>query len=78
MCRSNGRTLKAFEYLYDRKAQKVYFVDEGKWIAFLYRHKLIDDFSEYIRVISAAMGRKGPFRGEHVMGMAAEKRDSFG
>lgn len=30
----NGRTLKAFEYLYDRKAQKVYFVDEGKWIAF--------------------------------------------
>ena len=62
----NGRTLKAFEYLYDRKAQKVYFVDEGKWIAFLYRHKLIDDFSEYIRVISAAMGRKGPFRGEHV------------
>lgn len=47
----NGRTLKAFEYLYDRKAQKVYFVDEGKWIDFLYRHKLIDDFSEYIRVI---------------------------
>lgn len=50
----SGETLKAFEYLYDRKTCTVYFLDEAKWIAFLDKNNLIDKFFEYIEKVSAA------------------------
>lgn len=62
----NGTVLKAFEYLYDRKEQKVYFIDEGKWIRLLARRQLMDDFAAYIQEVSVAMGRRGPFKGDNV------------
>ena len=30
----SGEKLSAFEYLYDRKGETVYFLDESKWICF--------------------------------------------
>lgn len=40
----SGVKLRPFEYLYDRRRQDVYFVDEGKFSALLTRHQLIDAF----------------------------------
>ncbi len=45
----NGTVLKAFEYLYDKDAQKVYFVDQKKWLNFLSRHRMIDSFADYLQ-----------------------------
>lgn len=50
----NGETLRAFEYLYDSANRYVYFIDEGKWIAFLQRHNLTDAFAERLMNIAAA------------------------
>ena len=44
----SGEKLMAFEYLYDRKRQEVYFLDESKWIAFLEKRSLLDDFAVYV------------------------------
>ena len=55
----NGRTVKAFEYLYDRKTETVYFIDERKWASFLVRHNLIDDVAAHIQRI----GGKKLFQG---------------
>lgn len=49
----NGETLKSFEYLHDRKHGAVYFVDEAKWISFLYANGLTDDFFAYVQKVSA-------------------------
>ena len=54
----NGTVLKAFEYLYDRKEQKVYFIDEGKWIRFLAHHDFLDSFSHYIQNIVTGKERR--------------------
>lgn len=62
----SGETLKAFEYLYDKKAQQVYFLDESKWIEFLYRHRLIDKFTSYVDSISTSLGRHSQFRGKNL------------
>ncbi len=44
----SGEKLAAFEYLYERKQQKVYFLDESKWIAFLEKRRLMDEFAAYV------------------------------
>lgn len=44
----SGENLMAFEYLYDRKRQEVYFLDESKWIAFLEKRRLMDEFAAYV------------------------------
>lgn len=62
----NGETLKAFEYLYDRKSQQLYFLDESKWIEFLYRHNLIDKFSTYVEAVSTALKEGKQFRGKNL------------
>lgn len=49
----SGETLKAFEYLYDRKNGTVYFLDEAKWISFLYANNLTDEFFSYVQNVSA-------------------------
>ena len=63
---SSGETLKAFEYLYDRKTQQVYFLDESKWIEFLYRRNLIDKFTAYVAAITEALKNKSQFRGKNL------------
>ena len=62
----NGDKLKAFEYLYDRKMQEVYFLNESKWITFLHHHHLIDDFAAYVQNVTKAIQQKEPFRGKNV------------
>lgn len=42
----SGTTYKRDSYIYDRKHNKVYFLDEGKWAVFLGQHGLIDDFAQ--------------------------------
>lgn len=41
----SGETLKAFEYIYDRDRQQVYFIDEAKWAKLLYQKKLMAEFA---------------------------------
>lgn len=62
----NGEILKAFEYLYNRHEQKVYFLDETKWIHFLYKYDLIDEFAVYIEKISSALKKTGQFKGKNI------------
>ncbi|EHM37598.1 type III-A CRISPR-associated RAMP protein Csm5 [Anaeroglobus geminatus] len=60
----SGDKLTAAEYIFDEKARQVYFVDQARWIQFLYRKKLTDEFSRYIEQTAGLLGRKGPFRGQ--------------
>lgn len=41
----SGEKFKKSEYIYDKKAGEVYFLDESGWIRFLGRHGIMDDFS---------------------------------
>ncbi len=59
----NGETLKAFEYLYDREAQEVYFLNEGMWISFLAENDLMDDFAGYLQDTAEDMQSGTPFCG---------------
>lgn len=45
----SGETLKAFQYIYNSREQDVIFIDEHKWISFLAKHKLMDDFAQYVQ-----------------------------
>lgn len=62
----NGETLTAFEYLYDRKSGKVYFVDEEKWISFLHAKNLMDEFFSYVQRFSANVNRREKFYEKNV------------
>lgn len=62
----NGEALKAYEYLYDRQAQEVYFINEAQWIRLLAKHDLMDAFSRYIEETARAMGRSQTFRGDYL------------
>lgn len=42
----NGETLRPFEYLYDSYKRCVYFINQTKWVQFLERHQLMDDFAK--------------------------------
>ena len=44
----SGEKLSAFEYLYDRKGETVYFLDESKWISFLDKRGLMDEFAAFL------------------------------
>lgn len=41
----SGEKFKKSEYIYDKRAGKVHFLDESGWIRFLGRHGIMDDFS---------------------------------
>lgn len=50
VCRSpvfvgSGEKVQKSQYIYDKKAGKVHFLDESGWIRFLGRHGIMDDFS---------------------------------
>lgn len=62
----NGEKLRAFEYLYDRARQEVYFVDEARWIQFLSDHQMIDSFAVYLEQTAEAMQQKEQFKGKNV------------
>ena len=55
----NGEVLKAFEYLYDREKQLVYFLNETKWIALLEKYQLMNAFSNYLLKISSQKQNQG-------------------
>ena len=44
----SGETLKKYEYLYDNKKNVVYFPDKTKWITLLQKHKLFEEYLEYV------------------------------
>lgn len=41
----SGEKFKKSEYIYDKRAGKVHFLDESGWIRFLGRHGIMDDFA---------------------------------
>lgn len=41
----SGEKVQKSQYIYDKKAGEVYFLDESGWIRFLGRHGIMDDFS---------------------------------
>lgn len=55
----NGEVLKQYEYIFtkDRNQQRVYFLDKAKWMNFLIRHHLIDDYAS--QVFSGKMNLRG-------------------
>lgn len=46
----NGELLKQFEYIHEknRNEEKVYFLDQKKWMSYLMRHQWIDDYAQEI------------------------------
>lgn len=41
----SGEKFKKSEYIYDKRAGKVHFLDESGWLQFLGRHGIMDDFA---------------------------------
>lgn len=44
----SGEQLKSFEYLYNKDKNKVYFLNNGKWVQFLTKNHLMDEFSDLL------------------------------
>lgn len=53
----SGETAKSSEYIYDGIHRKVYFLDEGRWIAYLSEKGLLDDFSR--QLVQGVAGGRG-------------------
>ena len=62
----SGETLKAVEYLYDSSQQMLYFLDESKWIKFLFEKNLIDEFAGYVELTAQDSARNEEFIGNNV------------
>ena len=62
----SGETLKAVEYLYDSSQQMLYFLDESKWIKFLFEKNLIDEFAKYVELTAQDSARNEEFIGNNV------------
>jgi len=62
----SGETLKAVEYLYNSEQQTVYFLDESKWIKFLFDKNLIDEFANYVELTAEDSARNEEFTGNNV------------
>lgn len=45
----NGEILKPIDYVYDKRKQQIFFLNEGKWKAYLVQHQLLDEFFDYLR-----------------------------
>ena len=60
----SGEVVKPVEYLFDRKRQRIYFLNEKRWITFLHQYQLMEPFVEYIKRTSYLLKRRGPFQGE--------------
>ena len=62
----SGETLKAVEYLYDSSKKIVYFLDESKWINFLFSKNLIDEFTKYVELTAENSAKNEEFTGNNV------------
>lgn len=69
----NGETLKAVEYLYDSGKETVYFLDESKWINFLFSKDLIDEFTKYVESTAENSSKNEEFTGNNVWNWLASK-----
>ena len=45
ICIGSGETYKKSQYIYVKEERKVYLLREEKWISFLWKHGIIDDFA---------------------------------
>lgn len=71
----NGELLKQYEYIFtkDRNQQRVYFLDKAKWMAFLVRHDLIDDYAQ--SVFSGRMNLYGWLQSQRIGSLSAIIRE---
>lgn len=71
----NGELLKQYEYIFtkDRNQQRVYFLDKAKWMAFLVRHDLIDDYAQ--SVFSGRMNLYGWLQSQQIGSLSAIIRE---
>ena len=60
----SGDKLTAVEYIFDEKARQVYFLDQARWLQFLYRKRLTDEFLRHIRRMAEQLKSKDPFCGQ--------------
>ena len=70
----NGTTLKAYEYLFDKRRKEVFFLREPAWISFLAKHGLTDDFAQYIEDTARKLNGKGNFKGLYLWDYLHTKR----
>lgn len=71
----NGELLKQYEYIFtkDRNQQRVYFLDKAKWMAFLVRHDLIDDYAQ--SVFSGKLNLYGWLQSQRIGSLSAIIRE---
>lgn len=63
----SGETLTAAEYIFDADNKKVYFINQTKWVQFLCKKGLIDEFFQYVgsQEVNGALDGKGmQFKGK--------------
>lgn len=70
----NGTTLKAHEYLFDKRRKEALFLRESAWIPFLAKHGLTDDFAQYIEDTARKLNGKGNFKGSYLWDYLHAKR----
>ena len=71
----NGELLKQYEYIFtkDRNQQRIYFLDKAKWMTFLVRHDLIDDYAQ--SVFSGRMNLYGWLQSQLIGSLSAIIRE---
>lgn len=71
----NGELLKQYEYIFtkDRNQQRIYFLDKAKWMTFLVRHDLIDDYAQ--SVFSGRMNLYGWLQSQQIGSLSAIIRE---
>ena len=69
----SGDKLTAAEYIFDEKARQVYFLDQARWLQFLYRKRLTDEFLRHIRRTAEQLKSKDPFCGQLLWGWLTQK-----
>ena len=71
----NGELLKQYEYIFtkDRNQQRIYFLDKAKWMTFLVRHDLIDDYAQ--SVFSGRMNLYGWLQSQPIGSLSAIIRE---
>ena len=54
----SGEVLKSYMYLYDRRAQMVYFLNEHRWVTFLAVHGLMEKLANFVSLVARGRERK--------------------
>lgn len=71
----NGELLKQYEYIFtrDRNQQRIYFLDKAKWMNFLVRHELIDDYAQ--KVFSGRINLRGWLQSQQIGSLSSIIRE---